>query len=257
MALGLSHRQAVLVLYGFCVMLGAAALILTYANSGQAALLLLVLALVAFVFLRSLGYMRLDRVSETAGRPQAQPRACGRPSGRSAAGCGRLRTIERDVADRRRGRRRLRGDRSRVAGVRRRRRRRRRRTAEFNAHGSSAVEPADAAPKGPVRGTRAARADRSGSWSSAGPTGAGDRSRHRGSPIDIFCESLCGRPAARRAGCEARSRCRHAGGSLRRPMRPRRKLAGLHDGVRRRSSDGFVRWRLGFAGRVAVRVAVR
>jgi UDP-GlcNAc:undecaprenyl-phosphate GlcNAc-1-phosphate transferase len=65
-AAGLTHRQAVLVLYGFCAMLGAAALILTYASSGQAALLLVVLALVAFVFLRSLGFMRLDRVSASA-----------------------------------------------------------------------------------------------------------------------------------------------------------------------------------------------
>jgi UDP-GlcNAc:undecaprenyl-phosphate GlcNAc-1-phosphate transferase len=66
MDLGLSHRQAVFVLYGFCILLGAAALILTYASSGQAALLLLVLAIVAFVFLRSLGYVRLDRMPESA-----------------------------------------------------------------------------------------------------------------------------------------------------------------------------------------------
>jgi UDP-GlcNAc:undecaprenyl-phosphate GlcNAc-1-phosphate transferase len=66
MAMGLSHRQTVLVLYGFCIVLGTAALLLTYANSGQAALLLIVVALVALVFLRSLGYMRLDRVAETA-----------------------------------------------------------------------------------------------------------------------------------------------------------------------------------------------
>jgi UDP-GlcNAc:undecaprenyl-phosphate GlcNAc-1-phosphate transferase len=63
MALGLSHRQTVLVLYGLCLLLGAAALILTYASSGQAALLLLVLALIAVGFLRALGYMRFDRVS--------------------------------------------------------------------------------------------------------------------------------------------------------------------------------------------------
>jgi UDP-GlcNAc:undecaprenyl-phosphate/decaprenyl-phosphate GlcNAc-1-phosphate transferase len=63
MALGLTHRQTVLVLYGLCVVLGAAALILTYASSGQAALLLLVLAVVALMFLRSLGFMRFDRVS--------------------------------------------------------------------------------------------------------------------------------------------------------------------------------------------------
>jgi len=65
-AAGLSQRQAVLVLYGFCVLLGAAALILTYANSGQAALLLVVLSLVAVVFLRSLGFMRFSRVSATS-----------------------------------------------------------------------------------------------------------------------------------------------------------------------------------------------
>lgn len=66
MDLGLSHRQAVLVLYGFCILLGAAALVLTYASSIQAALLLLVLAIVAVVFLRSLGYVRFDRIPESA-----------------------------------------------------------------------------------------------------------------------------------------------------------------------------------------------
>lgn len=62
MARGLSHRQAVLVLYGFCILLGTAALVLTYTNSGQTALLLIVLALVALVFMRSLGYVRLDQM---------------------------------------------------------------------------------------------------------------------------------------------------------------------------------------------------
>jgi UDP-GlcNAc:undecaprenyl-phosphate GlcNAc-1-phosphate transferase len=66
MAAGFSHRQAVLVLYGLCVLLGAAALVLTYASSGQSTLLLIVLALVALVFLRSLGYMRFDRVAASA-----------------------------------------------------------------------------------------------------------------------------------------------------------------------------------------------
>jgi UDP-GlcNAc:undecaprenyl-phosphate GlcNAc-1-phosphate transferase len=65
LARGLSHRQAVLVLYGFCVVLGGAALVLTYANSMQSTLLLLVLAVVAFVFLRSLGYMRFSGVTVT------------------------------------------------------------------------------------------------------------------------------------------------------------------------------------------------
>ena len=66
MELGLSHRQAVLVLYAFCILLGAAALVLTYASSGQAALLLVVLALVAFLFLRSLGYVRFDQMPASA-----------------------------------------------------------------------------------------------------------------------------------------------------------------------------------------------
>jgi UDP-GlcNAc:undecaprenyl-phosphate/decaprenyl-phosphate GlcNAc-1-phosphate transferase len=74
MARGLTHRQAVLVLYGFCLVLGAAALVLTYANSGQAALLLVVLAVVAFTFLRSLGYVRLDQMP-AAGADRKRNRA--------------------------------------------------------------------------------------------------------------------------------------------------------------------------------------
>jgi UDP-GlcNAc:undecaprenyl-phosphate GlcNAc-1-phosphate transferase len=83
-AAGLTHRQAVLVLYGFCLFLGATALILTYASSGQAALLLVVLALVAFALLRSLGFMRLDRVTATAAdrKRNRALRAAVRPLGR-------------------------------------------------------------------------------------------------------------------------------------------------------------------------------
>jgi UDP-GlcNAc:undecaprenyl-phosphate/decaprenyl-phosphate GlcNAc-1-phosphate transferase len=74
MARGLSHRQAVLVLYGFCIVLGGAALVLTYTNSSQTALLLVVLALIAFVFLRSLGYVRFDRMP-AAGADRKRNRA--------------------------------------------------------------------------------------------------------------------------------------------------------------------------------------
>jgi UDP-GlcNAc:undecaprenyl-phosphate GlcNAc-1-phosphate transferase len=63
---GLSHKQAVLILYGLCTVLGGAALVLTYTNSGQSAALLVVLALLSYVFLRSLGYVRLDRMPESA-----------------------------------------------------------------------------------------------------------------------------------------------------------------------------------------------
>jgi UDP-GlcNAc:undecaprenyl-phosphate GlcNAc-1-phosphate transferase len=83
LARGLSHRQAVLVLYGFCILLGAVALVLTYANSVQAAFLLLALGLVAFVALRALGYMRLDRISDSATerRKNKALRAAARPLG--------------------------------------------------------------------------------------------------------------------------------------------------------------------------------
>jgi UDP-GlcNAc:undecaprenyl-phosphate GlcNAc-1-phosphate transferase len=81
---GLSHRQAVLFLYGFCVVLGGAALILTYASSGQSAALLVVLALLAFVFLRALGFVRLDGMPESAAtrRRNRALRAAIQPLGR-------------------------------------------------------------------------------------------------------------------------------------------------------------------------------
>jgi UDP-GlcNAc:undecaprenyl-phosphate GlcNAc-1-phosphate transferase len=84
LARGLSHRQAVLVLYGFCVLLGAVALVLTYANSVQTALLLIALGLIAFIALRALGYMRLAGISETASerRKNKVLRANARPLGR-------------------------------------------------------------------------------------------------------------------------------------------------------------------------------
>jgi UDP-GlcNAc:undecaprenyl-phosphate GlcNAc-1-phosphate transferase len=83
LARGLSHRQAVLVLYGFCVLLGAVALVLTYTNSMQSAFLLLALAVVSFVALRALGYMRLDRISDAATerRKNKALRAAARPLG--------------------------------------------------------------------------------------------------------------------------------------------------------------------------------
>ncbi len=84
LALGLSQRQAVFVLYGFCVVLGGTALMLTYANSVQTAFLLVALGLVAFIFLRSLGFMRLDRMADTAAdrRRNKALRALVRPLGR-------------------------------------------------------------------------------------------------------------------------------------------------------------------------------
>jgi len=61
LGLGLSHRQAVLVLYGMCLLLGGVALVLTYTSSVVVtAMLLAVLALSVFFFLRQLGYIRFE-----------------------------------------------------------------------------------------------------------------------------------------------------------------------------------------------------
>lgn len=56
--LGLSQRQAALVLFGFCSFLGVSALLLTFANSTQTGLLLALLAVVTLVLVRKLGYFR-------------------------------------------------------------------------------------------------------------------------------------------------------------------------------------------------------
>jgi UDP-GlcNAc:undecaprenyl-phosphate GlcNAc-1-phosphate transferase len=83
LARGLSHRQAVLVLYGSCVLLGVVALVLTYTNSLESAFLLIALGLVGLIALRALGYMRLDRMSDTAveRRKNKALRAAARPLG--------------------------------------------------------------------------------------------------------------------------------------------------------------------------------
>ena len=64
LALGLSQRQAVLVLYGVCAVLGGSALALTFANTGQAALFLVALCAAAFLALKKLGYFDLAKVKQ-------------------------------------------------------------------------------------------------------------------------------------------------------------------------------------------------
>jgi UDP-GlcNAc:undecaprenyl-phosphate GlcNAc-1-phosphate transferase len=61
LGLGLTHRQAVLVLYGMCLLLGAVALVLTYSNSVVITITLLAALVVSlFIFLRYLGYIRFE-----------------------------------------------------------------------------------------------------------------------------------------------------------------------------------------------------
>jgi UDP-GlcNAc:undecaprenyl-phosphate GlcNAc-1-phosphate transferase len=62
LALGLTHRQAVLVLYGASILLGAAALVLTFASSVHAAFVLVGLSVAAFLALRRLGFLDMRKV---------------------------------------------------------------------------------------------------------------------------------------------------------------------------------------------------
>jgi UDP-GlcNAc:undecaprenyl-phosphate GlcNAc-1-phosphate transferase len=64
--LPLSHRGAVLVLYGFCCLFAVAGLALAYANSAQTTMLLIGISAVVFVLMRQLGYLSLDAVSGAA-----------------------------------------------------------------------------------------------------------------------------------------------------------------------------------------------
>ena len=57
--LHLSHRTAVLVLYGLCVLFAVTALGLSYATGVQSAMLLVVVSVVVFVLMRKLGYLDL------------------------------------------------------------------------------------------------------------------------------------------------------------------------------------------------------
>ncbi len=59
MALGFTHRQTVLFLYGLCALLGATAVLLTRASAGETLLVLLAVALTAFSLLAWVGYIKL------------------------------------------------------------------------------------------------------------------------------------------------------------------------------------------------------
>ncbi|HET6282418.1 MAG TPA: undecaprenyl/decaprenyl-phosphate alpha-N-acetylglucosaminyl 1-phosphate transferase [Polyangia bacterium] len=78
-AVGLSHRQAVLLLYGLTLFFGAVALALTYATSGETAAILIVLGILAFLFLRWLGYIQLSQMLPEQRRRSRALRAAVRP----------------------------------------------------------------------------------------------------------------------------------------------------------------------------------
>jgi UDP-GlcNAc:undecaprenyl-phosphate GlcNAc-1-phosphate transferase len=64
LAMGLSQRNAVIILYGVCLLFAAAALGVTFANGKQTAVILVMTAVVAIVFIRKLGYF--SRMAEDA-----------------------------------------------------------------------------------------------------------------------------------------------------------------------------------------------
>jgi len=72
LALGFSQKQAVIVLYGVCTVLGGAALLLTFASSAQTAIVLGALALLGFFGLRRLGYLKVGAGSLAVERRRNQ-----------------------------------------------------------------------------------------------------------------------------------------------------------------------------------------
>jgi len=80
----LSHRRAVLALYGVCCLFALTALGLSYANSAQSAMLLTAIAIVVVVLMRKLGYLSLARAGEL---------------GETRRRNGQLRLVVRDVGE--------------------------------------------------------------------------------------------------------------------------------------------------------------
>lgn len=70
--LGLSQRQAVIVLYGTSIVLGGLALLLTVASSTQSALILIAMALLGFLGVRKLGYGQIKPSAEARAEADAQ-----------------------------------------------------------------------------------------------------------------------------------------------------------------------------------------
>jgi UDP-GlcNAc:undecaprenyl-phosphate GlcNAc-1-phosphate transferase len=68
LALGFTHRQAVLALYCVCLVLALAAFAVSFANSRDTAIVLLLLGFAVVASLRGLGYLRLDPLAAQANR---------------------------------------------------------------------------------------------------------------------------------------------------------------------------------------------
>ena len=91
----LSHRSAVLVLYGLCALFTLTALGLHWANTAQSAMLLTGMAVVVAVLMRKLGYLDLRRaggVGEAAAQEHPAALAGEGRDGRGARGAPRRRT---------------------------------------------------------------------------------------------------------------------------------------------------------------------
>ncbi len=100
---GLTHRQAVLVIYGGGVLLGGAALLLSFANGPAAALVLLAVAILGFLALRALGFVDLAKAGAAleSRRRNLELRAAVREAGealRQARSTAELWLILRDTA---------------------------------------------------------------------------------------------------------------------------------------------------------------
>jgi UDP-GlcNAc:undecaprenyl-phosphate/decaprenyl-phosphate GlcNAc-1-phosphate transferase len=74
LALGLSHRNSVLVLYGACVVLAGAALALVYANSLQAVVILTFLGVSFVVGMRAIGVFKVQQQSNLGAKRQRNRR---------------------------------------------------------------------------------------------------------------------------------------------------------------------------------------
>ncbi len=99
MALGFSHRQTVLLLYGICALLGATAVVLTRATAGETLLVLVGVTLVALVLLAWVGYIKIGLARQifVDRRRNLEMRAAVREVGEVLRGAGSVDEVWRSV----------------------------------------------------------------------------------------------------------------------------------------------------------------